>query len=259
MYYNEKNKLIGNLTMFKSFRGSLFSTIAVTAGLFMYGCQTIEGDQQVITSANINEVINENTVNVVLLDGQSNALRPGLADAIRSELSERTGRETEIIACAINGTALQSHLLGGSSYKNCAIKRQLALSNPNKRLVGTILIQGEANINDTPYLWSSLFKQYRNQRREDLAYNTLPIVYSQLPHTVDIERYTQEKVDQFKQNQETLSIELYNNNVRMVVTEHLQLMDGVHFLPSASPELGALLVEQLYQLMLIEQDNGIEL
>lgn len=243
--------------MLTSIRNKLLMASLFTCFFPLFGCLPEDG-QQVVTPARINTPVSDQTVDVVLLDGQSNALRLGLDDVITRELSERTGRKTELIVCAVGKSPLQTHLLGGDNYKACALKRILALSQPNRRLVGAILIQGEANINDTPYIWSDLFEQYTQERREDLVYETLPIVFSQLPNTVH-ENVITENVEPFKQNQQLLSEALYDNNVRMVTTDHLPLVDGVHFENSASPEFGEIMAEKLYQLLLIQQANGINL
>lgn len=241
---------------------NLFST-ALASSLFISGCLQIEDGEQVITPSNIESPISAQTTNIVLLDGQSNALRRGMAEAITQELTKLTGRKTELIVCAQIAYPLQTHLLGGSNYKSCAIRRMITLSDPTRRVVGAILIQGESNVPDTPYVWSDLFKQYRDERREDLAYTSLPIVYTQLPEIVvpnstapDI---TQEELDQFRQNQQLLSDELYNDNVRMVTTEHLLLNDdGLHFTPLSVQDLSKLVSENLYELLLIQQGNGVE-
>lgn len=232
---------------------AFFAIVSIT------GCvEPIEDGEQIITPAHIDTPVTPSTVDVVLLDGQSNAQRYGLARAIKSEMEELTGRQTEILVCAIGTSSLQTHLLGGLFYDDCAIKRRFFFSSSHYRLVGAILIQGEANIDDTPYIWSDLFKQYASEIRADFEYDTLPVVYTQLPNTIYPE-IAAEKVVTFKGNQRALSTEVYDDNIRMVVTEHLPLVDNVHFHISASPELGRLVVEKLYELLLIQETRGIEL
>lgn len=213
--------------------------------LFILGCNTgVPLGTQVITPSNIYEPVTEETINVVIVDGQSNAMNPRLHAAINSELTILTGRETRLILCAIGASNFQSHLRGNSSYAYCANKRITTFSNINHRLVGIIILHGESNLNDYTYIWSDLFKQYKNEMRNDTEYYSLPIVFSQMPEILNIE-----SVSLFQSNQQILADELYDDNVRMISTKQFPLHDGVHFEYPELPKIGKILAGSLYELM----------
>lgn len=239
------------------------SILSIFAGLNLTGCNPnpgVEFGVQVITPSNIYEPVTAETVNVVWVDGQSNAINVRLHDAIILELTALTGRETRLITCAVKATNLQTHQRGHKFYKYCADKRLSVLADKKNRLVGIILMQGEANIHEDPYIWSDLFKQYKDEMRTDTEYLSMPIVFSQLPNPSNtdlIPGLTPERVEIFMDNQQLLGEELYGDNVRMIVTEPFPLHDEIHFAYSELPKVAKLAVDNLYELMLIEQSNGV--
>lgn len=237
----------------------IFYSFIFISILTLSGCvEPIEVGERVITPSHIDAPATSETVNVILINGQSNATRPGLANLIKQEVMAATGRQTTTIMCAVGHSVLISHMWGGLFYDDCAIKRQLLLSNSNYRMIGYILIAGETDLYTEPYQWSNQFKQYKDQIRADFVYDTLPIVYTQLPNTYypDVEP---DYVDLFKAGQLELSEEVYDDNVRMVVTEHLTLVDDVHFHVSELPELAELIADELFELLLLEESKGIVL
>jgi hypothetical protein len=138
-----------------------------------------------------------------------------------------------LIPCAKSASAIvewQRNLSDQSLYGSC-LKRARAAS-PMGRIEGILFFQGETDaldpdqypqFNPNPTEWSVLFSTFVNNLREDLDDPDLPVVFAQLgANTNPTEIPYWELV---KEQQRSTHLP----NSRMIKTDDLPLLDGLHF------------------------------
>jgi hypothetical protein len=138
-----------------------------------------------------------------------------------------------LIPCAKNDSSIeewQRNLSENSLYGSC-LKRSLAAS-PMGRIKGLLFFQGETDALDpdlepqkikSPFQWEEKFQKFVKDIRQDLNIHGLPIVFAQIGMNQNFKEFKNWKIVQEQQSRVRLP------NCKMIKTDDLSLIDGVHF------------------------------
>jgi hypothetical protein len=156
------------------------------------------------------------------------------------------------IPCARGATSIekwQRNLSDNSLYGSC-LKRTRAASTMG-HIEGILFWQGEADAlnpkayperKPSPFQWTEKFTRFVSDMRNDLGLPALPVVYAQLSHHNNPDKYIYwEKV---KDQQAQVALP----NTKMVVTPELELSDYVHFTKEGYDTFGKIFAEAFWEL-----------
>lgn len=147
-----------------------------------------------------------------------------------------------LIPCAKNSSGIiewQRDLSDGSLYGSC-LKRVRAAS-PMGKISGIMFFQGETDAADPleypdlplhPSDWSELFTAFAKDFRNDLGQPDLPVVFAQIGSTWSSEGFPNWDVVKEQQGSTRLPVSA------MIITDDLQLMDGLHFTTDSYRTIG---------------------
>ena len=158
-----------------------------------------------------------------------------------------------LIPCAKNASAIiewQRNLSDQTLYGSC-LKRARAAS-PMGEISGLLFFQGETDALDPvqypnpephPKEWALLFSTFITDFRKDLNQPDLPVVYAQIGSNLAPEAFINWGIVQEQQASVSLTM------TEMIVTDDLQLMDGVHFTTDSYRTIGTRFAEAYWSLV----------
>jgi hypothetical protein len=189
-------------------------------------------------------------VDLVSRDGKA---RYSLATAFANTLLEKDSTLiVGFIPCARGATSIekwQRNLSENSLYGSC-LKRARAASTVGT-IKGILFWQGEADALDpeeyaerkpSPYKWREKFIRFVTDIRYDINITDLPVVFAQLSHHENPEKYIY--WEQVKDQQRQVNLP----RTKMINTPQLDLSDYVHFTRSGYDSLGVLFAEAFREL-----------
>jgi len=190
-------------------------------------------------------------VDLVSRDGKA---RYSLATAFANTLLEIDSTLIiGFIPCARGATSIEKWQrdLSDNSLYGSALKRARAASTMGM-IKGILFWQGEADAlnpeeyperKPSPFQWTEKFNRFVRDIRNDLGLPVLPVVYAQLSHHNNPEKYIY--WEQVKDQQAQVVIP----NTKMVITPELELSDYVHFTKEGYDTFGKLFGEAYWDLV----------
>ena len=147
-----------------------------------------------------------------------------------------------LIPCSKNSSGIiqwQRNLSDRSLYGSC-LKRVRAAS-PMGKISGILFFQGESDAVDPiqspdppphPLEWSGLFTAFITDFRNDLGEPNLPVIFAQIGAMSSVDAFPH--WDVVKQQQASVQL----STAAMIITEDLQLLDGLHFTTDSYRTIG---------------------
>jgi hypothetical protein len=193
----------------------------------------------------------DDPVYAVKADRKKGGVGPTLSFA--DAMAEKFFKEVGIILCARGGTGIESWLKaeGCFSLYRSLLHRVLCSRYKGGEIKGIIAYLGESDTKNSELasLWSDRFLSLIANLRHDLGSHDLPVVFAQLARIDEKRKHRKEHGyrgwDSLKEHQASLS----GPNIKMVKTEDLKLIDGLHLCTRSQLVLGQRFADAMYSII----------